>query len=257
MRRKRGYEWVISHIYTCPDESWHTYEWVMSHIWMSAGSRMNESRHTKQAACLECMRRKRRYEWVMPHMQIYNESQHTYEWVTAHVWIRHGTRMNTSRYTYEWVMSHMTGSIPRVHVLQHPQPNLQPPPALKVSHQICVMWLILLCAVTPSQSQIQFHPNPYSNNLMHPRSATLCVMWLVLFVCHDSFSVPNPLSLQPLLQQPPAPKVPCYAWRDSFFCVPWLILNPKSTFTQTPTPTASFTKGMLPCCMWHDSLSVT
>jgi len=37
-----------------------------------------------------------------------DESWHTYEWVMAHAWMSHGTRMNESWHTHEWVMSHTT-----------------------------------------------------------------------------------------------------------------------------------------------------
>ena len=36
-----------------------------------------------------------------------NESCHTYEWVTSHVWMSHVTRMNSPCHTYEGIMSHM------------------------------------------------------------------------------------------------------------------------------------------------------
>jgi len=35
------------------------------------------------------------------------ESRHTYEWVTAHIWMSQGTHMNESRHTYEWVRAHI------------------------------------------------------------------------------------------------------------------------------------------------------
>jgi len=35
-----------------------------------------------------------------------NESCHTYEWVTSHIWMSHVPHMNESCHTYKWVMSH-------------------------------------------------------------------------------------------------------------------------------------------------------
>jgi len=58
---------------------------------------MNESWHT--------------YEWVtshiwMSHVTHVNESCHTYR-VMSHIWMSHVTHINQSRHTYEWVMSNM------------------------------------------------------------------------------------------------------------------------------------------------------
>ena len=119
------YEWVTSHI-----QKWFVAhiiascrkcDWIMSHISMGRVSHiqgimsthmsidscrirmshvghMNESRHS--------------YEWVTPHIWMshvthMNESRHTYEWVTSLIWMSHVTHMNESRHTYEWVMSHV------------------------------------------------------------------------------------------------------------------------------------------------------
>ena len=41
------------------------------------------------------------------HVTHMNESRHTYEWVTPHIWMSHVTHMNESRHTYEWVTSHI------------------------------------------------------------------------------------------------------------------------------------------------------
>jgi len=51
------------------------------------------------------------YEWVTSHIWMrhgthINESRHTYECVMLHMWMRHDTFMNESRDTHEWVMSH-------------------------------------------------------------------------------------------------------------------------------------------------------
>jgi len=65
---------------------------------MSYGTHTNESRHT--------------YEWVTSHIWILeltswiilphrNELWHTYKWVTAHIRMSHGTHRNESRHTYE------------------------------------------------------------------------------------------------------------------------------------------------------------
>jgi len=40
----------------------------------------------------------------MSHVTHVNESRHTCEWVTSHIWMSHFTHMNESRHTYEWVM---------------------------------------------------------------------------------------------------------------------------------------------------------
>jgi len=40
---------------------------------------------------------------IVPQM---NQSFHTHEWVTLHIWTSHVTHMNESRHTYEWVTSH-------------------------------------------------------------------------------------------------------------------------------------------------------
>jgi len=45
-----------------------------------------------------------------------NESCHTYEWVTSHIWMSHVAHMTESCHTYKWVMSHIWTS----HVTQLP-----------------------------------------------------------------------------------------------------------------------------------------
>jgi len=42
----------------------------------------------------------------MRHVTHMNESCHTHEWVTSHMWMRHVTLMNEARHTHEWGMSH-------------------------------------------------------------------------------------------------------------------------------------------------------
>ena len=73
----------------------------------------------------ELMQSQHTCEWVMSHRVHYwekkmregtdlmKESWHTYEWVMAHIWMSHGTRMNTSWCTYEWVTSHRTPYLER------------------------------------------------------------------------------------------------------------------------------------------------
>ena len=41
---------------------------------------------------------------LMPYLE---DTWHSYEWVMAHVWMSHGTRINESWHTYEWVMAHI------------------------------------------------------------------------------------------------------------------------------------------------------
>ena len=87
--------------------------WACSHVlplhsdipvWMGHGTRANESRHT--------------YEWVtthvwMSHVKHMNESRYT--WMShvtrmnesRHTWMSHVTRMNESRRSYERGMSHI------------------------------------------------------------------------------------------------------------------------------------------------------
>ena len=55
-------------------------KWVMSHVWRFRGVR---------------------------HVTHVNESCHTYEWVTSHMWISPVTHVDKSYHTYEWVMSHL------------------------------------------------------------------------------------------------------------------------------------------------------
>jgi len=43
----------------------------------------------------------------MSHVTYVNESRHTCEWVTAHMWMSHVTYVNESRHICEWVTSHM------------------------------------------------------------------------------------------------------------------------------------------------------
>jgi len=57
---------------------------------MSNGTHMNESWHT--------------YEWVMAHIWI-RHGTHMNQWVMAHIWMSHGTNVNESWHTYEWVVT--------------------------------------------------------------------------------------------------------------------------------------------------------
>jgi len=74
---------VTWHIHICHD----LHKWIMSPI--------HESRHTFTSHVTHM-------NGTCTHM---NESCHTYEWVTPHIWMSHVTHMNESCHTYEWVMS--------------------------------------------------------------------------------------------------------------------------------------------------------
>jgi len=113
-------EWLIHTHVTWLKDTWvRVFQWVMSHmrcVSMShvtnewGTSRMNKSCDT--------------YEWVMAHIWMrhvthMDEACHTYEWVMSHVWMSHVTRMNESCHTYitchKWMsrvtcmqMSHVT-----------------------------------------------------------------------------------------------------------------------------------------------------
>ena len=86
-------------------------------IWLNYVTHMNESQHT--------------YEWGtahiwMSHSTHMNEAQHTYEWVAAHIWMRHSTHMNESRHTCEWGTAQHTYERVAAHkwILAHIQTNV-------------------------------------------------------------------------------------------------------------------------------------
>jgi len=112
----------------CPrlpvDESCHTCGWVMSHVWMSHVTHMNEAYEWVSSISVTCVSLMcAAWVWFIcvtrwcSAMSVFNfrcmlpvnESWHAYEWVMAHVWMSHGTRMNESWHTYEWVVSHVCG----------------------------------------------------------------------------------------------------------------------------------------------------
>ena len=112
----------------------HTYDYMhVSHIWRchtyERVTRMNVSRRTFLSPnTLEQVNESyHTYDWETPHLwrshvahfhkklsnkqmshvTHMNESCHTYEWVMSHIWMSHVTHMNESCHTYEWVMSHI------------------------------------------------------------------------------------------------------------------------------------------------------
>ena len=111
------------HIHTCIclfSDVWNrqgTPEWCVTYIWMS---RVMYKRDTIQMRIYACMYT---YLYIYIYICIYmyihiyvcilNETCHTwmnyvtYEWVTAHIWMSHGTHVNESRHTYEWVTAHI------------------------------------------------------------------------------------------------------------------------------------------------------
>ena len=81
-------------------------------IAMRSDAFMTECRDTVMIE--PCNRLRCIYEWItahvwMSHGTYMNESRHTYEWVwvTSHIWMSHGTYMNESRHIYEWVSAHI------------------------------------------------------------------------------------------------------------------------------------------------------
>jgi len=146
-----AYEWVTSHIWMSHvhpiNESCQTNEWVMSRMRVAVKQYSSQVplvthsyvRHdplicvtwlihiqevpamniaSQRLSCVTWLT-----HWIdMTHSFIcnndrrcllhMNESRHTYEWVTSHIWMSRATHMNESCYTYEWVMAHIRmGSI--------------------------------------------------------------------------------------------------------------------------------------------------
>jgi len=129
----------------------HAWEWVTAHVWMSHGTHVNESclhvggiygmccHVTSHMCChdssslhqhVTLMNESRHTcEWVMaqhtnescPRLEHSPSTCHTYEWVTAHLWMSHSTHVNESLYICEWVMFisrwHTWHLLPR---LEHP-----------------------------------------------------------------------------------------------------------------------------------------
>jgi len=111
------YQWVTSHVWkshaTHTKESCHTYEWVMSHAWLErrrtkAASRDNSSRcsstkkqdpshiwmsHVTHMNTIQTIQYRQfiavSLDTKTSHVPHLNESRHTYQWVTSHVWKSH------------------------------------------------------------------------------------------------------------------------------------------------------------------------
>jgi len=99
----------------CRGEEWrvaaHDYAFLSLRI-----IHMNESRHTCEWVTAHVWMRRLSHMCTWRHVTHTNESCHTYGWVTAHIWMSHGTYMNeapesyarmTTCHAYEWVMSHI------------------------------------------------------------------------------------------------------------------------------------------------------
>jgi len=99
----------------CRGEEWrvaaHDYAFLSLRI-----IHMNESRHTCEWVTAHVWMRRLSHMCTWRHVTHTNESCHTYGWVTAHIWMSHGTYTNeapesyvrmTTCHTYEWVMSHI------------------------------------------------------------------------------------------------------------------------------------------------------
>ena len=82
--------------------------WFMSHTWMSHVTYMNESCHTcGRSWFLVWLPSSSTFHGTLRFTRTHmNESRHTYEWVTSHIWMRHVAHMNESHHTYEWDTSH-------------------------------------------------------------------------------------------------------------------------------------------------------
>jgi len=67
---------------------------------------MNESRHTCEWVTAHIWMRRLSRMCAWRHVTHTNESCHTYDWVTAHIWMSHGTYMNEAPESYARMTTH-------------------------------------------------------------------------------------------------------------------------------------------------------
>ena len=98
-----------------------------------------------------------------------NESWHTYEWVMAHIWMRHVTHMNASCHIYEAVMSQIW-----IRQIAH----------VNTSHHI-YQWVMSYMWIRHTHTHTHTHTNTHTHTHTHTHvphiwaSPVVYVMWRI------------------------------------------------------------------------------